>query len=41
MKKLKSLMVGGLALGLAVALVAGACAPATAEAKEKVLKRSG
>lgn len=39
MKKLKSLMVGGLALALAVALVAGACAPATAEAKEKVLKQ--
>ncbi|MEE8300498.1 MAG: hypothetical protein V3R28_04255, partial [Desulfatiglandales bacterium] len=34
MKKLKSLMVGGLALALAVALVAGACAP-----KEKVLKQ--
>ena len=39
MKKLKSLMVGGLALGLAVALVAGAFAPATAEAKGKVLKQ--
>jgi ABC-type sugar transport system substrate-binding protein len=36
MKKLRSLMVGGLALALAVALVAGACAPAAAEAKKEV-----
>lgn len=36
MKKLRSLMVGGLALALAVALVAGACAPAAAESKKEV-----